>query len=131
MPDELESVISPRIAHTRARDTAPYITKDGSRIRELMHPDLHGNRNQSLAEATVPPGKATALHIHRKSEELYHITRGRGSLTIADRTMAVGAGDTVHIPPGTPHSIRNIGPDPLVILCCCAPPYSHDDTALM
>jgi hypothetical protein len=32
------------------------VTKDGSGIRELMHPDRHGNRNQSLAEALVPPG---------------------------------------------------------------------------
>ena len=29
----------------------PYITKDGSTIRELMHPAVHGNRNQSFAEA--------------------------------------------------------------------------------
>ena len=26
-----------------------YITKDGSEIRELMHPDVHGNIRQSLA----------------------------------------------------------------------------------
>jgi len=31
----------------------PYITKDGSIIRELIHPAVHGNSNQSLAEATV------------------------------------------------------------------------------
>ncbi len=34
----------------------PYITKDGSIIRELMHPAVHGNSKQSLAEATVPAG---------------------------------------------------------------------------
>jgi hypothetical protein len=34
----------------------PYVTRDGSEIRELMHPGVHGNRAQSLAEATIGPG---------------------------------------------------------------------------
>ena len=41
---------------TAYRDAAPYLTKDGSEIREFLHPSRHGNRNQSLAEATVPVG---------------------------------------------------------------------------
>src|SRR5215207_2750602 len=56
------------------RTVAPYITKDGSYIRELMHPAVHGNRNQSVAEATVPARGRTALHLHRATEEIYHIT---------------------------------------------------------
>ena len=31
----------------------PFTTKDGSIIRELMHPSVHGNANQSPAEAIV------------------------------------------------------------------------------
>ena len=43
------------------------MTKDGSEIRELMHPAVHGNRKQSLAEATVAAGTARrALHRHRE-----------------------------------------------------------------
>ena len=30
----------------------PYITRDGSEIRELMHSAVHGNNAQSLAEAS-------------------------------------------------------------------------------
>ena len=33
-------------------------------------------------------------------------------------------GDAVVIPPGTPHKLLNTGPEPLVLLCCCAPAYS-------
>jgi mannose-6-phosphate isomerase-like protein (cupin superfamily) len=43
----------------------------------------------------------------------------------------VRTGDTVCIPPGTPHRIRNTGAGPLRILCCCSPAYSHDDTELV
>ena len=53
-----------------------HITKDGSDIRELMHPDVHGNIRQSFAEAIVKIGSETILHRHLQSEEIYHITRG-------------------------------------------------------
>ena len=116
---------------TRLQDCPPYLTKDGSSIRELMHPGLHPVGNQSLAEARVAPGAATALHRHQNTEELYHITAGKGRMTLGDQVFAVQTGDTVLIPPGTPHRIANEGPGELVLLCCCAPAYSHDDTELL
>ena len=108
-----------------------YVTKDGSLIRELMHPGVHDNRNQSLAEAIVAPGVRTILHRHRATEELYHITQGSGRMTLDRDVFDVGPGDTVCIPPGTPHCIENSGSDELRILCCCAPAYSHADTELL
>jgi len=116
---------------TRYREIAPFTTKDDSTIRELMHPQQHGNRNQSLAEATVPPGTTTLLHRHHQSEELYHITAGEGVMVLGEERFAVSVGDTVQIPPGTPHAIENTGEVELKLLCCCAPPYSHDDTELL
>ncbi len=116
---------------TRYADIAPFVTKDGSTIRELMHPQHHANAAQSLAEARVDPGKTTALHRHRVSEELYHVTAGEGEMTLGDARFAIRAGDTVAIPPGTPHCVKNTGPATLTILCCCSPPYAHDDTDLL
>jgi mannose-6-phosphate isomerase-like protein (cupin superfamily) len=109
----------------------PYVTVDGSEIRELMHPDHHGNRRQSLAEATVRPGQETLLHKHLRTEELYHITAGRGLMTLGEDRFLVSAGDTVCIGPGTPHCIRNAAAEPLRILCCCSPAYSDADTVLL
>lgn len=119
---------------TRYPAIRPYRTRDGSTIRELLHPQQHahlGSRNQSLAEATVAVGAATCRHRHQQSEELYHITGGHGQMLLGDETFPVEAGDTVCIPPGTPHAIRNSGSVPLTLLCCCAPPYRHDDTELL
>jgi len=109
----------------------PYLTADASEIRELMHPDHHGNRYQSLAEATVHPGQQTLLHKHLRSEELYHVTAGRGLMRLGESQFEISAGDTVCIAPGTPHCVRNLGSQPLRILCCCAPAYSHADTVLL
>ena len=119
------------MTRTRYADLPAYITKDGSEIRELMHPSLHGNRQQSLAEATVAPGTRTQSHRHVHTEELYHVSAGRGIMTLGDTCFPVTVGDTVLIAPGTPHSIEATGVEPLRILCCCSPPYSHDDTELL
>ena len=112
------------------RDIVPYITRDGSTIRELMHPDRHGNGAQSLAEATVASGGRTRAHRHRRSEELYYFLRGRGRLHIDGETAAVGAGDTALIPAGSWHHVINDGEEDLVFLCCCSPAYAHADTEL-
>jgi thiamine biosynthesis protein ThiS len=66
-----------------------YITKDGSEIRELMHPAVHGNHCQSLAEAVVPAGTTTRLHRHQRSEELYHVLSGSGTMTLAGKRFAI------------------------------------------
>ncbi len=116
---------------TRWADIPAYTTKDGSQIRELMHPQRHGNRAQSLAEARVPPGERTALHKHLRSEELYHVTAGEGLMHLGGERLRLAAGDTVHIPAGMPHCVENTGRSPLCLLCCCSPPYAHEDTVLL
>jgi mannose-6-phosphate isomerase-like protein (cupin superfamily) len=108
-----------------------FTTLDGSTIREIVGPAWTPARNQSLAEATVPPGTATIAHLHHRAEELYWFTAGRGRLRVGDDEREVGPGDCVVIPPGTAHKLWNIGHDALVLLCCCAPAYSHDDTELL
>ena len=109
----------------------PYSTKDGSQIKELMHPEIHGNQRQSLAEAYISIGSTTLLHKHNKSEELYHIKSGRGLMTLGQEKFEVTTGDTICIPPGVPHRIQNTGKGALKILCCCSPPYYHNDTKLL
>jgi mannose-6-phosphate isomerase-like protein (cupin superfamily) len=107
-----------------------FTTKDGSEIRELL---AHRNsciRNQTLAEARLPPGAGTTPHRHVKTEEIYFVLEGRGLMRVGDETAAVELGDAVAIPPGTSHQITNIGDVPLKFLCCCAPGYEHEDTIL-
>jgi mannose-6-phosphate isomerase-like protein (cupin superfamily) len=110
-------------------DTAEaFVTKDGSEIRELAGTPTGNSVNQSLAEATVPAGAETEEHYHRVSEEIYLFTSGSGRMKLGDEEAAVSAGDTIVIPPETPHKLWNTGTEPLKLLCCCAPPYSHEDT---
>jgi mannose-6-phosphate isomerase-like protein (cupin superfamily) len=117
--------------HVAALEEAQaFVTLDGSTIRELAGRVSLPAEKQSLAEATVPAGGATAEHYHRESEELYFFTSGTGRLRVGDEQRDVRAGQCVVIPPGAIHKLVNTGDDPLRLLCCCAPAYSDDDTVL-
>ncbi len=105
-----------------------FVTADGSTIRELFGLPTGGVEHQSLAEATLAPGQATQRHYHRASEEIYFVLDGEGELELDGERRRVGAGEAVAIPPGAWHELRAEGDRPLRILCCCAPPYRHEDT---
>jgi mannose-6-phosphate isomerase-like protein (cupin superfamily) len=114
----------------RLDEARPFTTLDGSTIREVAGPASLPSANQSLAEATVDPGRETQAHYHRTSEELYFFTAGSGRIRVGEEEREVRAGDCVVLPPGTEHKLWNDGTGPLRLLCCCAPPYSHDDTVI-
>jgi mannose-6-phosphate isomerase-like protein (cupin superfamily) len=108
--------------------TESFVTADGSTIRELFGLPTGGVEHQSLAEATLAPGQATQRHYHRSSEEIYFVLDGDGEMELGGKRRRVGAGDAIAIPPGAWHELRAQGDRPLRILCCCAPPYRHEDT---
>jgi mannose-6-phosphate isomerase-like protein (cupin superfamily) len=110
--------------------SVPFLTKDGSEIRSILDRTNSSALHQSLAEATLLPGGSTEAHRHPRTEELYYILRGEGQMRVGEEWRGVGAGDGILIPSGSLHQIRNAGPQPLVFLCCCAPPYAHEDTIL-
>jgi mannose-6-phosphate isomerase-like protein (cupin superfamily) len=115
--------------HVRSRDDAtPFATADGSTIRVLLDAESGGAANQSLAEAWLDPGQATQRHYHAASEELYVLLDGAGEMEIDGERRRVDRGDAILIPPGARHQITASTEAPLRFLCCCAPPYSHDDT---
>lgn len=112
-------------------DAEPFTTLDGSEIRELAGHVSLPSAQQSLAEATVPPGGVTERHYHRVTEELYFFTAGEGEMHLGDEVRTVRPGDCVVIAPGEPHHLVNTGAGDLKLLCCCAPAYTHEDTVII
>ena len=106
----------------RERDAEPFVTKDGSTIREYFH-----SERQSLAEASLEAGGVTQRHYHARSEEIYLIVEGGGELEVDGDRRDVAAGDAILIPPRAWHELT-AGGDGVRLLCCCVPPYSDDDT---
>jgi mannose-6-phosphate isomerase-like protein (cupin superfamily) len=110
------------LVRNRERDAAPFVTKDGSMIREYVHTSV-----QSLAEASLEPGQSTLRHYHGRSEEIYLILDGEGELEVGGESLRVAAGDAILIPRGSWHELT-AGDSGVRLLCCCVPPYSDEDT---
>lgn len=108
-------------------EQSPFTTADGSTIRSILDRTNAPVENQSLAEATLPAGGATDRHYHRLAEEFYFLLEGGGTMEIDGLLREVGPGDAILIPAGAWHQIR-AGKEGARFLCCCAPPYSHEDT---
>ena len=115
----------------RLEEREPFITADGSTIRELAGVPSGNAVNQSLAEATVPPGGETSSTTTARRRRSTTSPPAPAGCASASRRPTCGRATPIVIAPGVPHKLWNPGPEPLVLLCCCAPPYSHEDTVLL
>ena len=68
------------------------------------------------------PGQEHALHSHQGQDKLYVMIEGSGEVHVGGQTEILRVGDVAFAPAGVPHSIRNPGPDRLVVLAVMAPP---------
>jgi mannose-6-phosphate isomerase-like protein (cupin superfamily) len=78
----------------------------------------------SIARARVQPGVTTALHALRATVERYLIVSGSGIVEVDTLPpTAVGPGDIVVIPSGTPQRVTNNGDTDLVFYAICTPRF--------
>jgi mannose-6-phosphate isomerase-like protein (cupin superfamily) len=86
------------------------------RTNILMDAGELGSRNMSVTWLEVPSGIDQELHSHEEAEQVYVVTKGSGSMTVAGDKQGITEGDLVMVPPATDHSIANDGGDG--DLCC-------------
>lgn len=108
-------------------DCPEFIAGDGTRLRELLHPDKQDIAlRYSLAHAIVPVGQVSVPHALTTSE-VYYILSGVGEMHINDETQRVEPGDAVYIPPNARQFIRNVGEEPLVFICMVDPAWRKEN----
>ena len=66
------------------------------------------NRNM-LGYSVFRPGIDTKQKIHVEAEELAYVVSGSGKITVGNELISFSAGDSIFIPPGVPHGVRNDG----------------------
>jgi mannose-6-phosphate isomerase-like protein (cupin superfamily) len=115
----------------RLAEAQAFVTKDGSSIRPILDLSCAPVSRQSLAEAALDPGRSTTRHRHPGTEEFYFLTQGRAWMEVDGEVRLLAEGDACLIPAGATHQLHNPGPGPVRLLCCCAPPYSDQDTELL
>jgi mannose-6-phosphate isomerase-like protein (cupin superfamily) len=68
------------------------------------------------------PGQEHAPHAHQGQDKLYLILEGSGIMTIGEESQPLSVGDAAFAPSGVMHSVRNSGPDRLIVMAVLAPP---------
>lgn len=108
-------------------DCEEFIAGDGTRLKELLHPDKQPLAlRYSLAHAIVPVGQTSIPHSLTTSE-VYYILNGMGEMHIDQETQRVEPGDAIYIPPNAKQFIQNCGAEPLVFICIVDPAWRKQD----
>jgi quercetin dioxygenase-like cupin family protein len=69
-----------------------------------------------LGYSVFSPGTDTKQKVHLDAEELAYIVSGSGKLTVGKDLIPYKEGDSLHIPAGVRHGIRNDGERDLVMV---------------
>jgi mannose-6-phosphate isomerase-like protein (cupin superfamily) len=100
----------------------------GESVQELLGLQAGGASSHSLALVTIKPGKSSAPHFHKKSEESYLILSGLASMQIDQAQFELDAGEAVLIEPLEVHQISNPGNEALTFLAVCVPAWHPGDS---
>jgi mannose-6-phosphate isomerase-like protein (cupin superfamily) len=80
----------------------------GINMRVLVPLAAVGGNFCVLQEETAPGG-GPPLHVHDRQTELFLFLEGEYELAVGDERLRAGPGDVAVVPPGIPHTFRNIG----------------------
>lgn len=109
-----------------AATVTPFESPHGEIVHELGGLAAGGLKAHSLAQITLPTGKASLKHYHPEVEESYYMLSGVARLVVDGETQALSAGQMVAIAPNQIHQIFNDGDQPAVFLAVCVPPWTPD-----
>lgn len=70
----------------------------------------------SLIEDNLTTEFHLPRHLHRAHAEAFYVVSGLVEFTLADRTVQLGPGDTLYIPPSEPHEVRCLEPAKMLTL---------------
>lgn len=86
----------------------------------LLDPLADGVAFTLVVEIFAPDG-ATPPNAHTRAEEAFFVLAGEGVAIADGEATPIAAGDTLRVPPGVAHVIRNTGPGKLYCLTLMAP----------
>lgn len=90
------------------------------RTRVMVHSD-QVNGAYAMLEQVIPPGKGPPLHIHRHETEVFYIVAGTFEFRVAGETFRAGPGANIVGPRDIPHTFRNVGETPGMLVLTVIP----------
>lgn len=116
-----------------AGEGEPLIVTPGSVTRHKGQQGATGLETELLATSeqtggklgvfrlTVAPGSGPPTHVHGMEVEFAYVVSGQFSFKLGDRVSSVPAGSFLFIPRKTPHTFKNVGTEPGVLLFGVSP----------
>ena len=90
----------------------------------LTKSKLQNENKNMLGYSVFKPGIDTKQKIHVEAEELAYVLSGSGKLTVGNELVTFREGDSIFIPPGVPHGVRNDGrEDVAMVFVFSSPDY--------
>ena len=90
--------------------------------RKMGKTDVARGRHLFAGLNAFEPGQLHEPHAHCDRDKLYVVMEGRGELTIGEESTTVAPGDVALAEADVVHSLRNPGPERLVVLIVMGPP---------
>ena len=67
-------------------------------------------------------GDPTPLHSHTNAEEAFYVLSGEVAAWVGTRELIAAQGSFLLVPRGTPHALRRLNDDPVLLLTLISPP---------
>ena len=77
---------------------------------------LSDRADHKVKRICVSPGKRLSLQRHRRRLEHWHVVQGEGLVTLDNKQLKLGKGDSVDIPLGVAHRVQNPKDETLVFI---------------
>jgi mannose-6-phosphate isomerase-like protein (cupin superfamily) len=84
----------------------------------------------SVIEERIPPDAGEVRHRHQAARQLFYVLTGTLDIEREGEHHALHAGDSLEIPPGTPHQVRNRTAADVRFLVISSPTTRGDRTNL-
>ena len=88
------------------KDNETYLLRDNKLLKNLV-----------VSSTLLLPEKETRGHSHDGQEEVYFFQYGYGEMPLGEDTVPVAGGETVLIPDGAFHKVKNTWSQPLYFVC--------------
>ncbi len=100
----------------------------GGVIYKILDSENSELKNVEIAICIFGPGEIAMLHYHEKMEEIYFILEGEGEIEINGEWHPVRAEDSVAVPIGVKHRMKNRSMNqPLKFLSVNSPAWQASD----
>jgi len=100
----------------------------GGEVYKIFDVEDSGLKNLEIAMCIFNPGEIARIHYHKKIEEVYFIVEGEGLIELDGTWYPVKAEDTIAIPIGVKHRMKNVSKNNILkFLSINSPEWEQSD----